>query len=195
MNEVWKSIPGADGCMVSDMGRIRDKSGRIKPQDTDLEGYRRVSIKIEGRPLHLRVHTIVASVFIPNPYNKPFVNHINGIKGDNTVSNLEYCTPRENSLLASKNGQLNTGRKREIIAVNLSTGEKKSFESQFQAAKEIGCHNSEINKCLHGKRMSSHGYKFYYANDYEGDKSFLQEQYNRQLSLFDLENWDKGGGS
>lgn len=185
MNEEWRNIPGTDGCMVSDMGRIKDKNGKIKSQDTDLEGYKRVSIKIEGRQLHLRVHTIVASVFIPNPYNKPFVNHINGIKSDNTLGNLEFCTPRENSLLASKNGQLNTGHKQEIIVEKISTGEKKSFASQFQAAKEIGCHNSEINKCLRGKRLSSHGYRFYYANEYQGDRTFLKEQENRQLSLFD----------
>lgn len=118
---------------------------------------------------------------------KPYVNHTNGIKSDNVVSNLEYCTARENSLLASKNGQLKTGRRnQEIIAEDIETGERIFYASQAVAAKAIGCHNSEINKALKGKRKSCHGYKFYYADGFNGDKTFLTDQENRQLSIFDF---------
>ena len=171
MNEVWKSIPGADGCMVSDMGRIRDKSGRIKPQDTDLEGYRRVSIKIEGRPLHLRVHTIVASVFIPNPYNKPFVNHINGIKTDNRAENLEWATPKENAQHAIRMGLISKqdyekiakAKYKKILQFDLDGNFIKEWASMKSIVEYLGISsNGNIAKCCSGKIKRVYGYIWKY---------------------------------
>lgn len=184
--EVWKAIPFSDGTEVSDSGNVRSPSGRIKPQDIDPEGYKRVSLKFKSKTQHMRVHRLVALTFIPNPQNKPLVNHINGKKDDNRVSNLEWCTHRENSMLAGRKGQLRGGsQKREIIAVNIKTGDEKWFSSQTEAARAIRCDDSEINKCLRGKRKSCHGHRFYYADEYDGDRSFLMSQEGRQLTLFD----------
>lgn len=184
--EKWKAIPNTD-CMCSDTGCIKTIDGKVKSQDTDPEGYKRVSIKYKGKIEHMRVHRLVAMAFIPNPQNKPFVNHINGKKDDNRVSNLEWCTPRENSMLAGRRGQIKGGyQKREIIAVNLANGDEKWFESQMAAARALRCDDSEINKCLKGKRKSCHGHKFYYADQYEGDKGFLLHQEGRQLNIFDF---------
>lgn len=188
MNEEWRLVRGTDGMMVSNMGRIKDKRGDVKKLKIEpSEGYPRISLKRFGKSDWYLIHRLVAEAFLDNPQNKPFVNHKNGIKTDNYVGNLEYCTPRENSLLASKNGQLHGGKGRtEVVATDVRTGEKEYFCSQVEAARAIGCDSSQINKCLHGKRKTTHGYKFEYVKQADIDKAWLTSQNNRQLSLFDF---------
>ena len=66
-------------------------------QNRYLSGYIQTGLKINNVYKTIAVHILVARVFIPNTENKPHVNHINGIKHDNRVDNLEWVTPKENS--------------------------------------------------------------------------------------------------
>lgn len=178
--EEWREIPDSNGMMVSNMGNVKDSSGELVKQKTEIEGYKRVYFcgKYE------RVHRLVAKAFIPNPQNKPFVNHKSGNKADNRSTNLEWCTPRENSLLAYKNGQIKNGfPKRKVIAKEIASGIERLFESQGQAARDLKMDDSEINKCLRGKRKTSHGYIFRYFSGIEDYSKVSQE--GRQLSLWD----------
>ncbi len=82
---------------VSNIGEVRNKiSGKMISQYTDRDGYKHASITINGKVIHRGVHRFVATAFIPNPENKPQVNHINGIKYINIVDNLEWVTNSEN---------------------------------------------------------------------------------------------------
>lgn len=163
MTEEWRVIPNTDGKMVSNKGNMIDCNGKPVKISTELEGYKRVWLNGEW----VRVHRLVALLFLPNPLNKPLVDHKNGDKADNRVSNLQWCTERENSLLAQKNGQLRYGTTNtEVVAVNKKTGEARFYISQGEAARCLGIHNSEVNKVLHGKRKTSHGYEFYFVTDY-----------------------------
>jgi len=98
--EEWKKIPGVDiRYEASNTGRIRTvhPSLRCKTLATRKhQGY--LSLRLTGRDWF--VHRLVCLAFIPNPENKPQVNHKNGIKSDNRLENLEWVTPRENTLHA-----------------------------------------------------------------------------------------------
>ena len=100
MKEKWMYIEGSDDCYVSSLGNLKYGNKKIK-QRRDPEGYPRATIKGIGTE---RTHRLVAKAFIPNPENKPVVNHINCIKHDNRVENLEWVTYAENTRHAIDTG-------------------------------------------------------------------------------------------
>lgn len=110
MTEVWKDIKEYEGLyQVSNLGRVKSlpknhrygsKSERILKSGKTIkqrngEDYPIVCLSKDGNIIGYRIHRLVAQAFISNPLNKETVNHINGIKNDNRVSNLEWATPSE----------------------------------------------------------------------------------------------------
>ncbi|QMW05320.1 NUMOD4 domain-containing protein [Spirosoma foliorum] len=112
LGEVWKDIPGYEGrYQASNLGRIKSlarvavmgghgqcfkevKEKVLNPGIHKSSGYRFVGLN--GRKTKTPVHRAIAKTFIPNPDNKPFINHIDGNKINNRVENLEWCTAKEN---------------------------------------------------------------------------------------------------
>ena len=96
----FREIPNLPGYFVSRCGKIgslRTGLFKIKATPPNTYGYPNFSININGKPGLVRVHRVVAKVFIPKVEGKLFVNHINNIRTDNRVENLEGVTPRENN--------------------------------------------------------------------------------------------------
>ena len=102
--EVWKPIKDYEGLYeISNLGRVKSLNyggtgkGKILKNIEDRKGYLKVCLTKNGRHKILKVHRLVAEAFIPNPGNKPCVDHINTIKNDNRVENLRWVTHKENS--------------------------------------------------------------------------------------------------
>lgn len=109
--EIWKDIPGYEGYyQASNMGSIRRVEGYVKhparslkiqrtrvlKQATTTNGYKNIMLSISNQKKQFLVHRLVAFAWIPTVKNKPHINHINGIKTDNRVENLEWCSVSEN---------------------------------------------------------------------------------------------------
>lgn len=133
MNEIWKDINGYQGVyQVSNLGRVRSldrmvevfvddgkrtpftytqlKKGRILKLRKERCGYIKVDLSINSFDKSYLVHRLVALTFISNIHNKEQVNHKNGIKTDNRVDNLEWCTRLENMRHAYVNGLNHNGK-------------------------------------------------------------------------------------
>lgn len=93
----WKKLPLDTRYLVSDTGLVKGLDGRILKQATDTNGYKFVTLNNNYKQFHLSIHRAVALAFIPNPLNLPCVNHIDEDKSNNNLSNLEWCTHKQNS--------------------------------------------------------------------------------------------------
>ena len=98
--EQWRPIERFNGeYMVSNHGRVRSlkrHGDRIMPQTIQRRGYYAVTFWMDNKAKCVKVHRLVAETFIPNPDNLPEINHIDGNKLNNHVSNLEWCTRSHN---------------------------------------------------------------------------------------------------
>ncbi len=105
--EIWKPLTDYSGYEISSYGRMKGKSGIILKLSILKTGYYSVVISPDGRngkQKCLKIHREVAKAFIPNPNNFPIINHKDGNKLNNHISNLEWCTAKYNIQHAYKNG-------------------------------------------------------------------------------------------
>lgn len=134
--EVWKPVIGWEGLYeVSNQGRVLRRfrfreNGRGYRASSDLErnimkgtingnGYVQVGLK-SGGPLKLaRVHQLVATAFLSNPQQLPVVDHLNGIKTDNRMENLEWVTPSENTKRAWEKNTGKMGARRKVSSLDV----------------------------------------------------------------------------
>lgn len=163
MIEEWKDIKGYEGLyQVSNLGRVKRLHGgseRMLKQGKQPNGYMTVHLYRDGKRKAYRVHRLVAEVFISNPENKPEVNHFDEDKTNNMVSNLEWCTRKENINYGTRNERLSKA----IKAIDIGNGEYNHYKSINDCARKLGVNRGNIYKCLHGQRRHVGGYVFEYC--------------------------------
>lgn len=105
MQEIWKDIPDFEGYMISNFGRVySNKKNRLMSISKNDKGYCYAHIYKNSKQHHLKLHRLVAKLFIPNPNSYNEVNHIDGDKNNNKADNLEWCDHTYNMREAFKNG-------------------------------------------------------------------------------------------
>ena len=197
--EKWVDIQGYVGFyQISNLGRVKSlsrtyytynylKKEKIKitrkekymSYKKDSNDYMIVSLSRNGKTKAFTIHRLVASAFIPNPDNLPQINHINGIKTDNRVENLEWCTPSYNVEHSFKTGiRKMTSKQIKQAKENI----KKAFESKRRKVyqltpegeviklwdsftdiyKELHYSWGNIGQVCRGKQELAYGYKWKY---------------------------------
>lgn len=163
-NERRRDIDGFPNYCVSDTGNvINKKTGRILKPRADSHNYMCVNLQKEGKGQNKLLHRLVADAFLEQPSPEAWqVDHKNGNKRDNRVSNLEYVTPSENMKRAYANGLNHWEGYNETPIRIVETGEV--YKSQADCARAICGSQPNINACLQGRRNTHKGYHFEYVD-------------------------------
>lgn len=161
-NEIWKEVIIENNStdkhyFVSTLGRFKNSFGVISSNYKVHGDYMRVYINNKT----YRIHRLVALAFLENPENKEQVNHLDGNKLNNCVSNLEWATNQENQIHKFKTG-LGNNFTRKIIQLDLEMNKIKEFESIVEASKALNIGKSNIRGVLTNYRKTAGGFIFRY---------------------------------
>ena len=190
MSEVWKDIAGYEGYyQISNYGRVRSLDRQHKSVGNNMQncpgkmlklnktekGYLTVNLSKDSKLKVSRVHRLVANAFIINPNNKPNIDHIDGNPSNNEVSNLQWCTQKENMnnpihserrAIANKNRDYSKINKRGkyVVQIDASTEiEIAQFISAKDASRKTKSDQTGIINCCKGKQLTAGGYKWKYV--------------------------------
>ena len=169
-----KQIDGFNYSISCD-GEVKNiKSGKVIKGILNNDGYRQVNLYTSPFKYKTkRVHRLIAEAFIPNPENKGTVNHINGIRNDNRLDNLEWATIGEQiqhsytslnrkAAFLGKFGKDNPTSK-PVVGTNIISGLVINFNSGREAAKYLNVDPATVNNVLRGKYNQYKSFKFCYV--------------------------------
>lgn len=168
MVEEWRDVVGFEGLyQVSNIGNVRNiKTNKERAKQTTPEGYKFVILHDAKRGISARtkgVHRLVAEAFIPNPDNKPCVNHKDESHDNNVVDNLEWVTYQENNLYGTRLQRAAESERdsaKEVHRYTLDGEYIDSFRSAVEASRQLGIPFANIYRCCNGERKTANGFKW-----------------------------------
>ena len=171
MTEVWKDVKNYEGLyQISNLGNVKRVSSRKRLKPYNRKGYIRVALSKDNIAKHMDIHRLVAEAFIPNPENKPEINHIDGDKSNNKVSNLEWCTRKENMNHAKNTGlwkmtddmKKGLDQSKRTYQYDRNYNFIQSFKSAEEASRQLHINTGNLHSCCEGKRKTAGGYIWSY---------------------------------
>lgn len=174
MIEQWKIIEDYPDYMVSNFGRVKSLNYRNTGKEKIMtpnklnngKGYLRIELSKNCITKKFLVHRLVATAFIPNPENKPQIDHINTDRTDNRVENLRWVTNKENCNNPISKKHYSNGNKgktsKKIVQFTLDEKFIKQWDSINEIKNELGFNN--ISACCMGKRNKSGNFKWYFMD-------------------------------
>ena len=165
IEEIWRDIKDYEGLyQVSNLGEVkslnyhRTREEKIIKPSRHCSGYLQVCLCKDCEQKVLKVHRLVAAAFIPNPENKPCIDHINAIRDDNRVENLRWVTPKENSGNPITMSKIS----RKVLQFTKDGVFVRKWNSMIDVERELG-RLSNIAACCRGKRKTCGGFVWKYA--------------------------------
>ena len=166
--EVWKDIKGYEGLyQVSNFGRVKSlprigtiNNERILKQSFHRKGYMEAHLCKDGFEKIVKTHRLVAEAFIPNPENKPQVNHKDENKQNNRADNLEWCDNQYNSVYNDRMNKIAKKLSRKVRCLETDV----VYESVAEAARKTGIAHSNIVYVCQGSYKQIKGYHFKYED-------------------------------
>lgn len=199
MEENWKDIKGYEGLyQVSNFGRIKSinrtinhnkgngnriLNGRILKCWYDKNNYARISLSKNGKVTKYLVHYITASTFIPNPDNKPCIDHIDTNPSNNNVENLRWCTQKENcnNPITKIKMRKNSSCSKPVLQFSKEGELIKKWDSTMDIQRELGISNTCISYCCTGKNKTARGFKWHYHYKSIWKKKHIPELYKKRV--------------
>ena len=174
MEETWKAIPNFEGLYsVSDQGRVRSEarrdsigrriSERIMRPNTHKDGYLQIDLRKDGKKHNVLVHKMVMLAFIGECPKGCEINHINEVKTDNRLENLEYITHLENVRHGTGIERCVESHKKPVIAT-MKDGSEIAYPSAKDAGDALGVNGAVIGRSIRdSRRKTAYGIKWRFA--------------------------------
>ena len=187
--EIWKNVVGFEGkYLISSKGRVislgrtiyagsggyKQSKPRLLTKSIMRNGYYGVMLSDRDKRIGLNrtkpyyIHRLIAEAFIPNPHNKPMIDHINTDRTDNRVSNLRWCTQKENmnNPITVKNNSHNE----KVVQLSIDNRFIRQYPS-MKATKNAGFNPACVSNCCRKTQLQHKGFRWIYLSDYEAQVS------------------------
>lgn len=173
--EIWKDIKGYEGMyQVSSHGRVksldrviqlvnggqRTLKGKLISPAPHTRGYVQAPLSKDGVTTRFLIHRLVAEAFIPNPQNKPQVNHKDEVKTNNRLENLEWFTQIENINYGTRNQKAKEALSYKVRGICIKTNKELIFSSHREAARVLGISQGGISGVVSGRGKTAGGYRW-----------------------------------